>query len=169
MPTTYEPIATTTLGSNTTQISFTSISGTYTDLILVANCGKKNNVANTINVRVNSDSGSNYSSTRLYNSGSGVASDRFSSNSNMYTQTVAYNSVESVMTFMFMNYSNTTTYKTMLARQSTSSLGDGGAAASVGLWRSTSAITSIQLELDFGSGNQFITGSTFTLYGIKAA
>lgn len=169
MPATYEPIATTTLGSNTSTITFSSIPGIYTDLILIANCGKKNNVANTINVRVNSDSSNNYSSNRFWDSGSGKASDLFSNNSNMYTQTVAYNTIGSLMTFMFMNYSNTTTYKTMLARQNTSSINDGGAGISIGLWRSTSAITSIQLELDFGSGNQFITGSTFTIYGIKAA
>jgi hypothetical protein len=62
-----------------------------------------------------------------------------------------------------MNYSNATTYKTALARTSE----DGVAAAYVGLWRSTSAITSI--TIDKGSSDNFASGSTFTLYGIKAA
>lgn len=166
---TYEAIATTTLGSNTTTITFSSIPGTYTDLVLVANCGKKNNVSNTINIRVNSDSGSNYSTTRLWNDSSNAASDRQTSASNMHTQSPQYNAVESIFLVYFMNYANTTTYKTVLGRQNTANLGTGGIGATCSLWRSTSAITSIQLELDFGSGNQFITNSTFTLYGIAAA
>jgi hypothetical protein len=36
MAITYEPIATTTLGSAAADVTFTSISGTYTDLVLVA-------------------------------------------------------------------------------------------------------------------------------------
>jgi hypothetical protein len=37
----------------------------------------------------------------------------------------------------------------------------------VGLWRNTSAITSITLTA--GSSKNFISGCTFSLYGIKAA
>jgi hypothetical protein len=64
-----------------------------------------------------------------------------------------------------MNYANTTTYKTVLAR---SNVTDFRVAAIVGLWRSTSAINTIQLRSDNSSYN-FTTGSTFTLYGISAA
>ena len=35
MPATYEPIASTTLGSDAANVEFTSLSGTYTDLIVV--------------------------------------------------------------------------------------------------------------------------------------
>jgi hypothetical protein len=38
--------------------------------------------------------------------------------------------------------------------------------AEVGLWRNTSAIT--EIDLKFVTGN-LVAGSTFTLYGIKAA
>jgi len=65
----------------------------------------------------------------------------------------------------FMNYSNTTTYKTWLAREGNGT--NGYVSALVGLWRNTNAITQIKV-LNTGSGN-FATGSTFTLYGIKAA
>jgi hypothetical protein len=62
------------------------------------------------------------------------------------------------------NYSNSTTYKTVLAR--------GNAAtnlveAFVGLWRNTNAITSISIICQ--NSKNFGSGSTFTLYGIKAA
>jgi hypothetical protein len=60
------------------------------------------------------------------------------------------------------NYSNSTTYKTVLARSNNAATGTD---ATVALWRSTSAITSIDYYLNSGS---WATGSTFTLYGIKA-
>jgi hypothetical protein len=63
-----------------------------------------------------------------------------------------------------MNYSNTTTNKTVLAR---AGIAGDRTRAIVNLWRSTSAITSI-LIINNGSVN-FVAGSTFTLYGIKVA
>jgi hypothetical protein len=62
-----------------------------------------------------------------------------------------------------INYSNTTTYKTLLGRGNTSA---SRIQATVGLWRSTSAINRIDLNIQ---GDNFAVGSTFTLYGIAAA
>jgi hypothetical protein len=64
----------------------------------------------------------------------------------------------------FQNYSNSTTNKTVLARNSAP---DDAVEALVGLWRNTAAITSIQFSNNAGAN--FATGSTFTLYGIAAA
>ena len=66
----------------------------------------------------------------------------------------------------FMNYSNTTTYKTLLSRSGTLGGSYTGTTLIAGLWRSTSAITSILVGC---TTNTFVAGSTFTLYGIKAA
>jgi hypothetical protein len=74
-------------------------------------------------------------------------------------------SKEQVSIYQFMSYSNTTTYKTVLGR---SSVTDFRVAAIIGLWRSTSAINTVSLRCDNASYN-FTAGSTFTLYGIKAA
>jgi hypothetical protein len=63
----------------------------------------------------------------------------------------------------FMNYSNTSTYKTLLARGNDTA---ASTAAITGLWQSTSAINTVKI-LGFG-GNNLDAGSTFTLYGIKA-
>jgi hypothetical protein len=63
-----------------------------------------------------------------------------------------------------MNYANTTTYKTVLTRANAAA---SGVDASVGLWGSTAAITSITFDLPLV--RTISTGSTFTLYGIKAA
>ena len=63
-----------------------------------------------------------------------------------------------------LNYSNSTTFKTMLSRQFGSThIGW----LSCGLWRSTAGITSIVFTDE--SGGNFTTGFTLTLYGIKAA
>jgi len=62
-----------------------------------------------------------------------------------------------------MNYSNATTFKTALTRWG---LGNAETNTTVGLWRSTSAITSVTVLP--GAGN-LATGSTFSLYGVKNA
>jgi hypothetical protein len=64
-----------------------------------------------------------------------------------------------------MNYKNTTNYKTTIGRGSSAA---NFADAQVSLWRDTSAINSVTVLLGAGTSN-FSVGSTFTLYGIKAA
>lgn len=159
MPVTYENIATTTLSTNGTTVNFTSISSAFTDLILVVDCSTTG--AQDINLRFNSDSGSNYSRTYFYGNGTSALSAR-ESNQNvlraLYTTTT-----RGVSIVQINNYANTVTNKTVLTR-----FGDSGnaTAAGVGLWRSTAAINSISI---FAISENFVSGSTFTLYGIKAA
>jgi hypothetical protein len=159
MTATYEPIATTTLGSTQNQIDFNTISGAYTDLVLVMSGG----VTSTADIwlRMNGDTGTNYSRTRLYGDGSTAASSRNTSASSIFVS-VGTVGANSVLITHIMNYSNTTTYKTAIARHNSSTY----VSASVGLWRSTSAITSLSLKAE--AADTFTSGSTFTLYGIKA-
>jgi hypothetical protein len=163
MPSTYTPIATTTLGSAAGSYTFSSIPSTYTDLIIISNHGVSTATANFY-VRVNGDSGNNYSYTRLKGNGSTASSDRGSSfNRIVFDGDGASTSRTNVNVINFENYANTTTNKTIFGRSNDSTY---STAALVGLWRSTSAITSITIGID---GHNFIVGSTFTLYGIKAA
>jgi hypothetical protein len=161
MPKTYEPIATQTLGSATATVTFSSIPGTYTDLILIANV--KRTAGSDIEIQLNGDTGSNYSFTYLYGTGSATGSGRASDQTK---GNIGYSGTTSFTTqiVQFMNYSNTTTNKTFIGRNSPADAGD--VSTLVNLYRSTSAITSILL--DPNSGN-LDTGSTFTLYGIKSA
>jgi hypothetical protein len=62
MTATYEKIATTTLGSTTATVTFSSISGAYTDLVLVERL-VKSITGGSLQVRFNSDTGTNYSAT----------------------------------------------------------------------------------------------------------
>lgn len=162
MPSTYTPIATTTLGSGATSVTFSSISGAYTDLILICN---GNTAANANNyLQFNSDTGSNYSATRLSGDGSAASSARNTSQTQMLLDGFGYwtSTYEGNKIIHIMNYSNTTTNKTVLTRANTASKGTD---AIVGLWRSTAAITSVK----FNSDSTIQAGSTFTLYGVKSA
>jgi len=167
MASTYEPIATTTLGSAQASVTFSSFSG-YTDLFLVANVlATSTSTDYTMKINYNGDTTSGlYSDTYLYGTGSGTgASNRHSGQNTIYLQTGGYLSTTVPRTFniSIQNYSNTTTYKTLLSR---SSQANDTVDTFVGLWRNTNAITSFILTL---TGGTFGIGSTFTLYGIKAA
>jgi hypothetical protein len=157
MASTYTPIATTTL-SGVSTYTFSSISGIYTD-IEIRGTGFASGDSG-IDVRFNSDSGSNYSYTYIYGDGTTAVSGRASNTSAASGGRSGPNGSTAI--FYLQNYSNSTTYKTMLSRG-----GNAGALtiAVVSLWRSTSAITSVTLSM----GSNFTSGSTFTLYGISAA
>jgi hypothetical protein len=168
---TYYPIATTTLGSAQSSVTFSSISGSYTDLVLVIS-GKEDVATGAgfgyvLGMQYNSDTGSNYSVTRLDGNGSSAASDRFTNQTSFdigYYGGTGYTGF-STSIIQIMNYSNSTTYKTMLNRMALPA--SGHVTTEVGLWRSTSAITSIKVF--FTDSNNIAAGSTFTLYGITAA
>lgn len=160
MPATYEKIATTTLGSSATSVSFTSISGSYTDIVLIS-YAKVTAGENGSQFTFNGDTGSNYSTNFLYGIGAGASSVRSSGGSmnvGRFDSTAFYTSITHLM-----NYSNTTTYKTVISRMNDNTL----TGVNIGIWRSTSAVTSLNLDVAFMGS--FVTGSTFTLYGILKA
>ena len=165
MASTYEMIATTTLSSAGT-VTFSSIPGTYTDIVLISSAKNSSGSAGTYQIVLNSDTGANYSATYLLGNGIAASSARFTGNNVAYTSRSSGSSSTEFSPGIvhFMNYSNTTTYKTLLSRGNEAS---STAAAFANLWRSTAAITSINLQQP-GGGN-FAAGSTFTIYGIKAA
>ena len=168
---TYHPIAKTTVtGTTTTNVDFTSISGSYTDLVIVGNFGTDS--TNTyFNIQLNSDTtATNYSGTYMRGTGSATDTGTYSGSVGYYWASAGtklpYNANTGIIIINFQNYSSTTNYKTILERYSWMD-SNGASAANVGLWRNTAAITSIRLTTTAGSN--FYAGSTFTLYGIKAA
>lgn len=157
---TYDCIATTTLSTNQSSVTFSSISGSYTDLVYVIY--NKSGGTNS-SIRFNGDGGSNYSLTQIYTDGSTAASLK-STNATYAIGGVL--GIDSTLVGNIMNYSNTTTNKNIIARGGT---GSGTYLdLCVSLWRSTSAITSVTFYQDSG-GATWASGSTFALYGIKAA
>jgi hypothetical protein len=167
---TYVPIATQTLASNASSVSFTSIPTTYTDLIMVCNHG--NTSAGTVlYMQVGNgsvDTGANYSNTNLYGNGSSAnvnhqAENWIRLNSGDGNDT---NNSGNVSIINLMNYANTSAYKTFIFRDGAAASGRG-VSTEVGTWRSTAAINAITLTSY--SGGSILAGSTFTFYGILAA
>ena len=165
---TYEPIQTLTANGSSASLTFTSIPQTYTDLIMIINAtqsaGPNQGVFRVGNGSV--DTGSNYSDTYMYGNGSSANSGRNTNNTLMLADYLAAPGTSgdwNISIHHFMNYSNTTTYKTVLHRAGKAT---NGTDAIVSLWRSTAAINTIQFYV---TGGVLSSGSTATLYGIFAA
>jgi len=167
LPSTMIPIATTTLTTASATVTFSSIPQTYTDLVMVGSLqGSRTTYGADLNTQFNGDTGTNYSYTYMQGNGSTAFSNRYASQNNMnFAGSIGGNGSGeySVSTIHIMNYANTTTYKTAMARNSHATQ---QTQAFVGLWRSTAAVTSIAFT---GNGYNFNAGSTFTLYGVKSA
>jgi hypothetical protein len=165
MPATYEPIATTTLGAAAASITFSSIPGTYTDLRLVFTGSANSGTVYPVIVINDDNAGSSYSQTNLRADGSTVVSNRSTNAGSGWD--FAYNGVTTtpgLLTADFLSYAGSTN-KTCLMTNANDRNGTGYSDRYVGLWRSTSAISKIAVV----AGANFATGTTATLYGIKAA
>jgi hypothetical protein len=154
---TYTSIATTTTSGSASSVSLNSFSG-YTDLVLIINFSLSTNAE--VYIRFNGDTNANYA--RVYMEGNGTSASSAQSNDAQQINILGRSS-QMVNIVNLMNYSNTSTFKNVVARFSSPSEIVGG---EVGLWRSTSAITSITISLS--SGN-FTNGSVISLYGITQA
>ena len=168
---TYVALQTVTLSSSQASIDFTSIGSGYTDLVIVGNMYATSNDVGAY-IQFNGDTGTNYSCTLLGSGPTSPISARYTSQTSMNVAGYNYgigssNSIYSPIQVSIQNYSNTTTYKSLLARSWVqNNAGSRELYAYVGLWRSTAAITSIKFILNTGS---WASGSSFTLYGILAA
>jgi hypothetical protein len=162
MPATYEPIATTTLGSAAASVSFTGISSAYTDLKIIA-VGKRVS-GGVLAIQFNGDTTTNYSRTRLAGNGTSASSTSNSGTSNISTN--AWNATyDQLFEIDVLSYAGST-YKTALIAMSIDIVSSGEVSRMAGLWRSTSAINRVDLLITSGT---IAAGFTATLYGIKAA
>ncbi len=165
MPVTYEPIATTTLGSATKNITFSSIPATYTDLRIVL-VSTIQTAADYVEITFNGTT-TGYSWTRLSGDGASTASGQINSNTKWVPNLPLGGSttVPMLITTDIFSYTGST-FKTGLMETSADLNGSGIVIRGVGLWRNTAAITSIKLEVQTYNFN---SGTIATLYGIKNA
>jgi hypothetical protein len=163
MATTYDKIATTTLSSPATTITFSSIPATYTDLRIVY-VGAHNGTAGGVLMTLNNDTSALYSGTQLYGTGSAAGSSRYSAaNSWQFSTGFFLNSQPGLISLDLFSYAGST-FKTALIQANLE--GDSPRLGrDVALYRSTSAIN----RIDFDIASQAATGTTVTLYGILKA
>lgn len=160
MPTpTYDLIASNILSTSAASVTFSSISGSYRDLILVIELANGVDGRNT-RIQFNSDTGSNYS--RVYTQGNG------STTLAAYETTTSFRinnsgQDDSVFLVQILDYSATNKHKTLLARYNQATGSFPAVGMSAGRWANTSAITTILLNMN---ADNFPSGSSFYLYGI---
>jgi hypothetical protein len=176
MANTYTLIASSTVGSGgAADIEFTSIPATYTDLYvsfsLRTNLSGAPNYYDDMALRVNGDTGNNYSRLTLRNRLGTVGStnaqttsfmDIFTANANDNTSNTFASGY-----FYIPNYASSN-YKSLSSdgvSETNSGVNDVVTGFSAGLWKSTSAITSLKIYSQNGTG--FIQYSTAYLYGIS--
>ena len=171
MPTpTYTPIANVTLASNATSVTFSSITGSYRDIIAVANLGGTG--VNSMYCQINGDTSfANYPSVHMKGDGSSTSSASYTT---LYGAAIGAFSgtpttVTGNMVVQFMDYSATDKHKTILSRWNTASVSTEAFATR---WASTSAITSIKFYVGVGNSStptyDILAGSTFSLFGVAA-
>ena len=166
----FESIATTTLGSSTSTVTFSSIPATYKHLQIryMARTDRANN-EDIVLVRFNSDTGSNYSRHFLYGDGASVGVGGAANQTYILTDgctgASATSGIFGVGLVDVVDYANTNKFKTLRGLTAYDRNGGGLVVVNSGNWRSTSAITSITIT-SFNSAN-FVQYSHFALYGIK--
>jgi hypothetical protein len=166
MPSTYEPIATTTLGTAASSMTFSSIPSTYTDLRLVTVFRNTTSAADSWISFNGVTTGNLYSFQRLKGDGSTASAQQSVTNSYPVTpdgQALSPN--WSMTTLDLFSYAGSTN-KSCLINTSIDLNGSGSTMLWAGLFSSTSAITSLSV---YTLTANFAIGSTATLYGIKNA
>jgi hypothetical protein len=168
----FESIATVTVGSGgSATITFSSIPATYQHLQirgLAKDSGATYGTGLNAYVRFNSDSASNYRYHNLRGQGASVISQDSGAAAQMYVSyypgSLSNTSSFGVTVIDVLDYADTNKFKTVRCLSGDDLNGSGTVGFSSGLWRSTSAVSTITLTTNDVSFAQY---SHFALYGIK--
>ena len=167
----YDAIGTAVVGSGgATEVIFSSIPQTYKHLqIRSISRDNRASTANSVLIRINGDTGSNYAYHRLIGDGSAASA----SSATSQTETYAYiepcaNSTASIFgtgIIDILDYANTNKTTVVRTLGSNDQNGSGFASLYSGLWNNTNAVTTIRLYPD--NSASFVQHTQFDLYGIK--
>jgi hypothetical protein len=161
----YIPIASQTLGSSASSVTFSSIPTTLNgktlrDLVLVSSYTVFG-IASCF-IRLNSDTGSNYSSVYAVGTGSSAMSGGYGNNRLDIDSDNSTQSTDRVQTIVqFFDFAQTNKHKSVLLRKDNPT--SRGTLMQASRWANTNAITSILISSD----SSYLAGSTFSLYGIE--
>ena len=165
---TYDKIATQTLASAASSITFSSIAASWTDLRLVVVTKASTNTQ--LSLLINGDTTATYSYTQIDGQGTGAYSHSYTAQSSI--NTMPYNgslstTIPAYIAYDLFSYAGST-YKTGLWDVNTDFNGGSGSSVNRGvtLWRSTAAVTSLTVTVTPATMS---IGATATLYGILKA
>lgn len=168
----FEAIASTTLTTTTSTVTFSSIPGTYEHLQLRFQA--RDAAATTLIVplaTLNNDSGANYVYHRVYGTGSLASAD--GNTASTYIQTGAIpaanataNCVSSTIVDVldYASPSKNSTLRIVSGVDTNNTLGRVWVAS--GLWLNTSTINRVDIT---SAGSGFVAGSVFALYGFRSS
>jgi hypothetical protein len=172
MATTYTLISSSIVsGSTTASVTFSSIPATYTDLLISSSArSSAAGTSDSLNVEFNGNTATSYSMTYLRGLGSGTSTSNDLNTTFLFVPYAAQGNTTLANTFtstemyfpnylaainkpssQFVAFENNTTVANLIAN--------------AGLYRNTTAISSIKLTVN--GGPYFIANSSFYLYGIK--
>jgi hypothetical protein len=169
------PITSFTLANSTTSdVVFSSIPQVYQDLMVVA-YARRTDATTFANFFITpiivGYATSPQSNTIVEANGTSVTSFRYSSQDGQFTASIPAASTTSgvfgVVTWHCLNYANTSTFKTSIARTASDANGSGNTRLMVGLTRGTNGVTGVSCSTFSGSGF-FVEGTTFTVYGVRS-
>ena len=162
MPAALTPLANLTLSSAQSSVTFSSIVGTYRDLILVITAQCNTASSELTYLRFNGDTGNNYPSVYMYGTGSSPASSQSTISVVNINNTYFDQTNRGQMVYQIFDYAQTDKQKSVLGRADGASLSTN---AGFARWANTAAITTILVMSGFSG---FAAGSTFALYGVSA-
>ena len=173
MPSSKFLIASNTLGSSTTSVTFSSIPATYADLCLVMSvrsdqAGAGRNYFLELN---GVNTGQQYSVTMVYGNGATAATLSYADENSGIRATYGMpgsdvtSNTFSNTEFYIPNYNASINKPISLYGVTENNSTTAYVNATAGLWRNSAAVTQIKLT----ASDNFVSGSSFWLYGLKSS
>jgi hypothetical protein len=169
-PPAYESIATTTVSTSVSSVTFSSIPSTYTHLQLrwIARSDRAA-TQDFVDIRLNSDTGANYAAHLLYGDGAAASAAAYVSNTSVglvfMPAASSTGSVFGVGVMDILDYTNTNKYTTTRVLGGADINGSGRIVLGSGVWMNTAAVTTLTIITD--NASTYTQYSKFALYGIK--
>lgn len=168
-------LAETTVGAGgTASVTFSNIDQSYQHLQIrmLVRTARAGQTLDAIKWYANSDTtDSNYNNHDLYGNGTSAGS-AYNAGTNIFASFIGYcpatNATASIfgaIVFDLLDYTNTSKYKVSRSLNGYDLNGSGTVSLDSVLWRSTNAITSLQIAPIYGTG--FVQYTTVQLYGVR--